>query len=847
MRLARLKKIEAVAVEEQQDRLYDNQNGMQAMISKKTHSSQQQTISFSDLETECLAHMSQNKIPFSDPLKTDGEFHRFSIDNKKNEPDEWYVAYQGISSKGNPYLNCTYGSWSNSDRKFRFQSWDNQRINDDERKELEAIHKKHEEASKKLIKEEQDNAAKECQRIWKNAETSAPNESYSLYLDLKQVKNYGARFGKNPQGYNSIIIPLCNASGEIRSLQYISVGQKTYKSFHKYGEKSGTFFILGEITNGIEFLVGEGYSTCSSAHEASEKPTVVAFDCNNIPPVIKNLRELYPDSKITIIADNDRDTEDKSGLNPGMLKAEKAASEHNCTVIFPKFPEKFKLPDSVTAEYPNGKRPTDFNDLHVNFGLEEVKRQILFNNASTSSVQDELAKLTHNLLEKEEPCDCFSVSALPKLLADYIESISETTNAHPIMVTCSVLTTISAILKKRVFIKEDRNTGYFQTLYPNLWMLNVTKSGQFKSTALNKGSKLAWEKSSDVLKVLKDFNLKISIEKDKKTAADLTQQKILASLDDPVLPNKMTSEALLEHLGQGHAGAVFTSEFGAWLQNMDSSHNKDFKAIATDLYDVPAAYRYKTKNSGDYILENPFISICGVSTLTWLKSNLKPNDVDSGFLARFLIFAPPHQDEIPPALPRKSINGDKISEHREIENKIKDILKYVADEHSYTLSEEAEIHFEKMHIQLYQIAVPYSDKCREILEPYLKRWSPYLLKLAMIMRLFEDPHAHDISVTSLNSAMAVLLPAIKSTAHLFEGELGESEHQRKCRIVFEWICKRIKNKNSPTWKSIIASKQLEGGSAEYEYVMKTLIESGKLKEIQKGTNKKEWLYVLEKQ
>ena len=86
---------------------------------------------------------------------------------------------------------------------------------------------------------------------------------------------------------------------------------------------------------------------------------------------------------------------------------------------------------------------------------------------------------------------------------------------------------------------------------------------------------------------------------------------------------------------------------------------------------------------------------------------------------------------------------------------------------------------------------------REILEPHLKRWSPCLLKLAMIMQLFIDPKSKEIEVEALYSAFAILIPAIKSTAILIEGELGESEHQRKCRKLFEWICKRITKTKSP--------------------------------------------------
>ena len=134
--------------------------------------------------------------------------------------------------------------------------------------------------------------------------------------------------------------------------------------------------------------------------------------------------------------------------------------------------------------------------------LEEGEKE---ENQTTFSVQEELKKLADDLLEKEEPCDCFSIEALPEILKDYIASICESTNAHPIMITAAVLAAISSFLKKSAYVE-----GYFQTLYPNLWMLNITKSGQFKSTSLNKGAGLAWEKSNQVISKIREHE-KIAI------------------------------------------------------------------------------------------------------------------------------------------------------------------------------------------------------------------------------------------------------------------------------------------------------------------------------------------------
>lgn len=90
----------------------------------------------------------------------------------------------------------------------------------------------------------------------------------------------------------------------------------------------------------------------------------MAFDCHNIEPVLKNLKQLYPRHHIVIAADDDHNT---SG-NPGKTKALEAAKKHRCKVVLPIFPNDQKSKDGALF--------TDFNDLHVNFGADVVKKQL---------------------------------------------------------------------------------------------------------------------------------------------------------------------------------------------------------------------------------------------------------------------------------------------------------------------------------------------------------------------------------------------------------------------------------------------------------------------------------------
>lgn len=78
--------------------------------------------SFYELEQECRSQMSASGVPFDGQIIADGELYRYSCDEKKNKPDEWFVGFHGVSQRENPYLNVVYGSWSTGE-KYYFHSW----------------------------------------------------------------------------------------------------------------------------------------------------------------------------------------------------------------------------------------------------------------------------------------------------------------------------------------------------------------------------------------------------------------------------------------------------------------------------------------------------------------------------------------------------------------------------------------------------------------------------------------------------------------------------------------------------------------------------------------------------
>lgn len=192
--------------------------------------------------------------------------------------------------------------------------------------------------------------------------------AHSTYLNHKQVNAFGLKYGVTHDRTPVIVIPLSNIEGELQAIQCIQEnGTKRI-----YGAKKGNFHVIGTIEEAGHFFITEGYATGATVHQATGKPVVIAIDCGNLEAVLFNIRAKYPNHSITIAADDDKETE----KNPGRTRAEAAANKYNCSVILPKFQENFRLPGSHSEENPYGIRPTDFNDLYVHFGIDEVRGQL---------------------------------------------------------------------------------------------------------------------------------------------------------------------------------------------------------------------------------------------------------------------------------------------------------------------------------------------------------------------------------------------------------------------------------------------------------------------------------------
>ncbi|HIH4357081.1 TPA: LPD7 domain-containing protein [Klebsiella pneumoniae] len=175
------------------------------------------------------------------------------------------------------------------------------------------------------------------------------------YLKNKQVI---AANGLKADERGNVVIPLFNADGEFRTLERIwSDGSK---HLEKDGQAWGSFFVVGgQLKDGDNLLYAEGYATAASISEAINQPVIMTVNAGNMVEVAGRLKDTFPNSTHYFLADNDIYKDE----NVGLEKATEAAEQTAGHVLVPAFS--------------NPKEGlTDYNDLHVSEGLEQVRLQV---------------------------------------------------------------------------------------------------------------------------------------------------------------------------------------------------------------------------------------------------------------------------------------------------------------------------------------------------------------------------------------------------------------------------------------------------------------------------------------
>ncbi len=188
-------------------------------------------------------------------------------------------------------------------------------------------------------------AAERARMEWERAAMSGA----SAYLERKGIPGLGVRFGQR-----RILVPMFQG-GRLSGVQRIL--DNGTKLFSKGCGALGACYTLG-VTGSVTLVrvICEGYATAASLHLATGLPVTLAFSAGNLVPVANRVRAEHRNVRIIIASDNDR-----TPGNPGLTAARKAASAVNMAVVV----------------YPQGIEGTDFNDAHLERGLDYVGESIL--------------------------------------------------------------------------------------------------------------------------------------------------------------------------------------------------------------------------------------------------------------------------------------------------------------------------------------------------------------------------------------------------------------------------------------------------------------------------------------
>jgi len=475
----------------------------------------------------------------------------------------------------------------------------------------------------------------------------------------------------------------------------------------------------------------------------------------------------------------------------------------------------------------------------------------------------------------------------PELIKEYVDALMLETGCEKLSAVINTLSLMSSVLQKSLYIPKyasnGKNYGYFQKLYPNLWIVEVNKSGQFKTTSQNNAHEVACtiENAISAAKNALSKLIEVLVEKyENQTPFNLNELNGLPLQDLPgnlgdytghlsvasgkqndshfrqtiieienfvhgcwanhkgvdvkdfynlplhllnrniFLPTRTTLEALLEHLSVNGGGLILSSEFSNWLAFMSGGMKSlQARSTLTDLYDVPRRYTYATKKEGITSIIEPFISICGALTYSSFKKLITEEDILSGFLARFLLFTPKPTEQKALALPEGK-DGQKIYASKR--NMLEYLMK-VPEEICYSLDEDATTWFKKWHQSLDSFVEEYSKDKSELIEPFFKRWSPYILKIAMLMQFAQDKSANSISGISIYNALLVVNSAFESTKWLIYEYITKSKVEDQIDIVMKFIAN---HKGSCTYAQLSGSHKIkteDGGSKKYDEILKILV------------------------
>lgn len=309
----------------------------------------------------------------------------------------WYLLHE-FKTDTDVLLVGSFGIWHGNDNGAQKIQLKKTEVSPEQLQAMKARWTEDKKKAEAARKTENERAAEKARVSWSQGAEVDDNQ----YLARKGVNSYGLK--QTPGGV--LMIPMLDTAGKIHGLQLIrtaaeaKASQRPEKEFWPVGlAKKGHFFQIGTPQHVV--LVAEGYATGASLHAATGLPVAIAFDANNLAPVSAALRKRYRGVKVLLCADDDAFATcpilidgakcatrlvlaahpthcpgcggEHKRQNTGVGAASAAALEVDGAWLKPQWSD-----DTARTErfLKQGHKHSDFNDLHLDDGLQAVRTQV---------------------------------------------------------------------------------------------------------------------------------------------------------------------------------------------------------------------------------------------------------------------------------------------------------------------------------------------------------------------------------------------------------------------------------------------------------------------------------------
>lgn len=256
---------------------------------------------------------------------TCGDVIRFDCEGeRRGSKNGWAKLYLDERPAG------AFGNWKHGINR-RWSSGTANELTPDERQSIRREWEEKKAEREQIRLEAQHGAGRDAAHIWS---TSAPATADNPYVARKRIDPTNLR-----QNGDELLIPMFDDEGRLWNIQRIFPDGK--KLFLKEGRIDGLFAIIGDFTGATEAVIGEGYATLDSIHQATSLPCIVAFNTSNLPKVARIWAARRSDLNFIIFADDDEATAQKLMAeqgrykNPGKAAAEAVATEIGAKVAYP--------------------------------------------------------------------------------------------------------------------------------------------------------------------------------------------------------------------------------------------------------------------------------------------------------------------------------------------------------------------------------------------------------------------------------------------------------------------------------------------------------------------------------